>query len=140
MKSAHTIILPNLAYVTNLEATYTPMLAKNKSFWVLLHLCKSKICASGAIFAASLECKHSDSALLDYHEHRRCSFQDGKAVISRLRSNHFNHSRNGFYFKFCLLKYSENEFHCINPLTDLCSFPRFHRILHTTVFQFRETT
>ena len=41
------------------------MLAKTEVFGAT-HLCKSEICASGAIFAASLECEHSDSALLDY--------------------------------------------------------------------------
>ena len=44
---------------------FTPLLAKNK-FLGAMHLCKSKICASGAIFAASLTSKLVDSALLDY--------------------------------------------------------------------------
>ena len=44
---------------------YTPMLAKNK-FLGALHLCKSKICANGAIFATSLTSKLADSVLLDY--------------------------------------------------------------------------
>ena len=60
-------------YVANLKATFHDCVAiiysyarQKQEFLGAVHLCKSKICASGAIFAASLTSKLADSALLDY--------------------------------------------------------------------------
>ena len=75
----HSMIIID-SYVANLKATFKAHSAfhdgtaviysyarQKQEFLGAVHLCKSKICASGAIFAASLTSTLANSALLDYH-------------------------------------------------------------------------
>ena len=55
-----------VGYASLRPTGYTPCELQELAFLGAARLCKSKICAHGAICARSLECEHSDSASLDY--------------------------------------------------------------------------